>query len=266
MFDFFQYDFMVRAILGGLMISILAPMLGVFMVARKESLLSDTFAHVALTGVGLGLLFGFNPILGAIGVALVSGLGIEFTLNKSRLSRDAIQSLFLSGGLALAILLAHLNTSARTNFDTYLFGSLLTVQALELWLLLGTLILMSLFTYLFYWQWVTLSLSESLAQASSLNARRLNRMLLMLSALVVALSLKIVGGLLIGALIVIPVLTATQYSKSFKQTLTLSILISVIAMFVGLMFSYYVDVPTGSTIVLVNILFFLIGLLFKKRV
>jgi len=264
MLEIFQYEFMQRAFIAGLLISILTPMLGSFIVARKASLLSDTFAHTALAGVGLGLLLDFNPILGALAVALVASLGIERIIEKSRLSNDAVQAIFLSGGLALAVLLTHLQDSATIGFKSYLFGSLLTVTWSEVLFLLITLLGMMAVIYKSYWPLLLISVNEPLAKSKGIKTNFYKTLLSVLTAVVVALSLKIVGALLVGALIVIPVLTASQFAKSFKQTLILSIVSGFIFVQAGLILSYFLDVPSGSSIVLLSILGFVIALVIKS--
>lgn len=260
MLEIFQYEFMQRAFLAGLLISILTPILGSFIVARKASMLSDTFAHTALAGVGLGLLLNFNPILGALGVLVFAALGIERIIEKSRLSTDAIQAIFLSGGLALAVLLTHLQDSATIGFKAYLFGSLLTVKWDEVALLFLALVVVSIIIYRSYWALLLISVNEALAKAKGLKTNLYKTLLSLLTAVIVALSLKIVGALLVGALIVVPVLTAAQFTKSFKQTLVFSVICSVVFVFIGLLASYYLDVPSGSSIVLLSIICFILSL------
>jgi len=262
--DFLQYDFLQRAFLAGIIISLLAPLLGTFIVARKTSLLSETFAHTSLAGVGMGLLFSFDPIYGAVGIALIAAIGIEKITDKSKLSHDAIHAIFLSGGLALAVLLTHLQSSATISFETYLFGSLLTVTWTEVLLLSATLITVASTIYISFWQLTLISFNESLAKAKGIKTNRYKYILSILTALVVSLSLKIVGGLLIGALIVVPVLTASQFAKSFRTTLILSTFFSLIFVISGLLLSYFLDVPSGSSIVLLSIFCFLLST-FKKK-
>lgn len=266
MLEIFQYEFMQRAFVAGLLISMLTPMLGSFIVARKASLLSDTFAHTALAGVGLGLLFNFNPILGAAGVAVIASLGIERIIDKSKLSNDAIQAIFLSGGLALAVLLTHLQDSATIGFKAYLFGSLLTVTWTEVLFLMIALIGMSFVLYKSYWPLLLIAVNEPLAKAKGINSNFYKTLLSLLTALIVSLSLKIVGALLVGALIVLPVLTAAQFAKSFKQTFLMSIICSTFFVFLGLLISYFLDVPSGSAIVLLAIGCFICTLFVKSVV
>ncbi len=261
--DFLAYAFFRRALMAGAMIAVLAPLMGSFIVARKASLLTDAFAHTVLAGVGLGFLMGFDPLWGALGAAVLAGIGMERLIEKSRLSHDAIQAVFLSGGLAFAVLLTHFQKSATVSFESYLFGSLLTVRPGELWLLLGTLVTIATAVGLLYWKWLALAFNEDLAQASGMNARLLKTLMSLMTAVTVALSLKVVGGLLVGALIVIPVLTARQFAASFRGAFFTAIGFSLASVLGGLILSYYFDLPSGSAIVLLSIALFGLSLGWK---
>ncbi len=250
--------------MAGFLISLLAPILGTFVVAGKSSLLSDTFGHSALAGIGCGLLFSFDPVYGAIGASIIAALGIELLIQKTKVSNDAIQAIFLSGSLALAVLLTHLQSSASIGFENYLFGSLLTVSITDIYLLLIALLIVSISIYLLYWKFILVMFNEQLAKAKGLNTRAYKIYLSVLLAITVALSLKTIGGLLIGALIVIPVLTARQFSRSFKSTLFVSIFMSFLFVFAGLIASTIIDVPSGAAIVLIGIVCFLFSLLITR--
>ena len=199
-----------------------------------------------------------------MGVGLISAFGIEKIIEKSRLSNDAIQAIFLSGGLALAVLLTHFQDSAAIGFKAYLFGSLLTVSWLEVALLTGSLLAVSAIIYHSYWALLLITVNEPLAKVKGINVSRYKTLLSLLTAFVVSLSLKVVGGLLIGALIVLPVLTAAQWVKSFRGVIQASIMVSIFVVFAGLVTSYYIDVPSGSAIVLFGIALFLVALISKN--
>lgn len=261
MIDILQYDFMQRALVAGLLISLLAPILGTFVVAGKSSLLSDTFGHTSLAGIGFGLLLSFEPVYGAIGFSILSAFGIEILIRKSRMSNDAIHAVFLSGSLALAVLLTHLQNSASIGFENYLFGSLLTVSRTDIYLLIIALIVVCTCIYVFYWKLILTMFNEQLGKAKGLNVRRYKILLSVLLAFTVALSLKTIGGLLIGALIVLPVITARQFTRSFTSTLYVSVAFSVLFVFSGLIVSTIIDVPSGAVIVLIGIMCFACSLL-----
>lgn len=262
MLDILQYEFMQRAIIAGLLISLLAPILGTFVVAGKSSLLSDTFGHTSLAGIGLGLLLSFEPVYGALGFSILSAFFIEMLIRKMKISNDAIHAVFLSGSLALAVLLTHLQSSASIGFENYLFGSLLTVSMTDIYLLVIALIVVCTCIYFFYWQLVLTMFNVQLGQAKGINTKMYKMLLSVLLAVTVALSLKTIGGLLIGALIVLPVITARQFTHSFSSTLFVSVIFSFFFVFSGLIVSTLIDVPSGAAIVLIGIASFACSLLF----
>lgn len=263
MLDFFEYSFTVRALLAGILVALLAPLLGTFLVARRSSLLTDTLAHTSLAGVGIGLIIGISPVWGAVGASLVAAAGIEKIVTKGRLGPEAVHALFLSGGLALAVLLVHFSHTP-VSFETYLFGSLATVQNRELFFL-GASVTLLIFGLFFFWRpLMTLSFNEDLATASGYPVHFLKLGLAFLAAITVSLSLKIIGGLLIGALMIIPVISAIQIAKSFRSTLLISTIFAETAVVLGIFSSFNWDFPTGSGIVLISVSLFLLSLFFKR--
>lgn len=262
MFDFFEYSFMTRALAAGVLIGASAPLLGTFLVARRSSMLTDTLSHTALAGVGVGVVAGVSPLLGALLVSILAATGIEKIVTRGRLSTEAVHALFLSGGLATAVTLISLSNTSLS-FETYLFGSITTVSHQDLFFLALLTAITFLGVTLFWWPLVTLAFNEELAEASGLRTNLIKTGLGVLAALTVSLSLKIVGGLLIGALMVIPVLAALQMANSFRSTVVLAILFAEASVVVGLFLSYILDTPSGSAIVLVSIVCFFLALILK---
>lgn len=262
MLDFFEYGFMVRALLAGILIAASAPLLGTFLVARRSSMLTDTLSHTALAGVGVGMAAGVSPLLGAILVSIVAASGIEKIVERGKLGTEAVHALFLSGGLALAVTLISISSSPLS-FETYLFGSITTVTRQDIWLLAALSGSIFFGVTLYWWPLVTLAFNEELAEASGLQVNGFKMGLGILAALTVSLSLKIVGGLLIGALMVIPVLAALQMANSFRSTVVLAVGFAEVSVISGLFFSYYANIPSGSAIVLISIAAFFISLLLK---
>lgn len=264
MFDIFQYDFIVRGLEAGLIIGAIAPIIGMFLVLRRYSLIADTLSHVSLAGVALGLFLNINPFLTAIGAAVGSSVIIEKLRLSKRVYGDSALSIFLSGSLAFAILLIGLAHGFSTNLFTYLFGSIVTVSPSEVIIILITSI-MVLFTILtLYKELVFITFDEEAAQVSGLPTKRINTLLIILSALTVALAIPIVGMLLISALIVIPVITALQYKKSFLATILYAEVISLCCVFLGILTAFRFDLPAGGTIVLLMIGWFILTLSFRK--
>lgn len=261
MLDLFHYAFMTRAFIAGLIIAVIAPAIGAFLVVRRYSLMADTLAHVSLTGVAIGLLTNINPLITAIGTSVVAAIGIERLRSVRKLYGESILALFLTGSLAFATVLIGLARGFTVNLFSYLFGSITTVTAQDIWVIGGVGVVMLIVLLLLYKELFFVALDEELAQTHGIKVKWINILLVVMAALTVSLSIRIVGVLLIGALMVIPVITALQYGGSFKQTIGLAIIFSVISVVSGLLLSYYLNLASGGTIILVALAAFVLTLL-----
>ncbi len=255
---------MVRAFIAGGVLALIAPMIGSFLVVRGYSLMSDTLAHVALTGVAIGVVLGQQPLPVAIIVTLIAAVLIETLRERGKLYSESVLALFLSGSLALAVVIMSAANGLNTDLLSVLFGSITTVNPLDLYFIsaLGILVIISITA--FYKELFLASLDQDLAKASGINVRFYNLLTVIIAAITVSLAMRIVGVLLIGALMVIPVLTAMQFGRGFKATIGIAVVFSLIAMVTGLVISYYFDLASGGTVVLVSLLFFIPSLLIKK--
>lgn len=260
MFDIFNYSFMVRAFIAGGAIAVIAPMIGTFLVMRRFSLFADSLSHVALAGVAIGLISGLYPVATAVVTCVVAALFIEKLRSERKIYGDAALSLFLSGSLAVALVLISFAHGFNVNLFSYLFGSVAAVEQIDVYIILGLTVVVLLAFLGYYKQLFYVGFDEEAAKVSGINVRMMNLLLMTLAAVTVALSMRIVGILLVGALMVIPVLAALQISKSFRQTLFFSILFSVLSVFSGLIFSYQFDIIAGGAIVLVALAFFIVML------
>ncbi len=265
MLDIFQYDFMVRAFEAGIAIGIVAPIIGMFLVVRRYSLLADTLAHVSFAGVAIGIFLSINPILSAIVLSVVAAFGIESLRNSGRIFGESVLALFLSGSLAVAVIILSLAKGFNANLFSYLFGSISTVSLSDLWVTLGLAVVVFLGVIIFYKELFFASFDPELAEASGLPVKRLNIMMVVLAAIAIALSIRIVGVLLIGALMVIPVVSAMQYGKGFRTTLMLSVFFSLLSVILGLFASYYFNLASGGAIVVMALIFFVASLLIVKK-
>lgn len=264
MLEIFQYGFVVRGIEAGIIVALTAPLIGMFLVLRRYSLIADTLSHVSLAGVAIGLLAGINPILTAILAAMISSVVIERLRSTRRVYGESALAIFLSGSLAIAVVLLGLAHGFNVDLFSYLFGSIVTVKASDVWiiLVLGALVMMTVL--LFYKELVFISFDEEAAKVSGIPARFINTILIVLSALTVALAIPIVGVLLISALVVIPVVSALQLRRSFSQTLFLAEGFSVFSVIAGIFLSFYLNLSTGGVIVILALMIFLGTLVFKR--
>jgi len=265
MLEIFQYDFMIRAFEAGIAIGIVAPLIGMFLVVRRYSLMADTLAHVSFAGVAMGLLLQINPIFSAIGFSVVAAFGIESLRSSGRIFGESVLALFLSGSLALAVIILSLAKGFNANLFSYLFGSISTVSTADLWVIIALAVIVFLDVIFLYKELFFTSFDPELAEASGLPVKVINITMVMLAAVAVAISIRIVGVLLIGALMVIPVISAMQYGRGFRDTLILSVIFSLISVVVGLFASYYFDLASGGAIVMVALIIFLLSLAVSKR-
>lgn len=264
MLDLLNYGFVIRGFEAGIVVAIIAPLIGIFLVLRRYSLIADTLAHVSLAGIALGLLFGINPIFTAIGATVVSSLGIERLRTSKKVYGESALAIFLSGSLALAVVLLSLARGFNTNLFSYLFGSIVTVTQSDVYTISILAIIVGAILVAFYKELVYISFDEESAQVGGIPTKLINIILIILSALTVSLSIPIVGVLLIAALIVIPVVTALQLQKSFAKTIVYAEIISVLSVITGIIASFYFNLSTGGTIVLIMIGVFLAVLTTKK--
>ena len=265
MLDMFAYDFMQRAFIAGLFIATLASLSGTFVVLRRYSLISETLAHSALVGVAVGLVAGYNPMWVAVVIAIASAWLIEYLRSAFALYADAVLAILLSGSLALAVIIVSLGGAFNNSLFSYLFGSILAVSDSDLLtiIIFGSLAL--LFLLLFSKELYFIAYDEEVAKTSGVKVQFLNFLLVTVVAIIIALSIRIVGSLLIGALMVIPTVAALQYRVGFKSTMFLSLFFALFSVIFGMTLSYYFSLPSGATIVLSVIVVFIISLLMNKR-
>jgi len=253
MFEIFQYSFMIRAFLAGIMIAIIAPLIGNFLVIRRLSLIADTLSHIALSGVAIGLLIGSQPLLTTIILTTIASIAIEKLRTSKNIPGEAVLAMFLPGGLALSIILISLAHGFNANLFSYLFGSITTVEKNELWLIFGLGMVTVATIIILYKKLLYASFDEESARVSGIPIELVNTTLIILTAITVSLSMRVVGVLLIGALMIIPVITAMQVGKSFKQSTYLSVGFALISVIIGLVLAYYFNLPAGGAIVLLSL-------------
>jgi zinc transport system permease protein len=264
MLELFQYSFIIRGFEAGIIMALIAPLIGMFLVLRRYSLIADTLSHVSLAGVAIGLLFNINPLWTAIGAATLSSVAIERLRMSKRVYGESALAIFLSGSLALAVVLISLAHGFNVDIFNYLFGSIITVRQsdVSIMAILGIGVFVAIIA--FYKELVYITFDEETARVSGIPVGFINMLLIVLAALTVALSIPIVGVLLVSALMVIPVVTALQYKKSFKQTIVIAQCISVFSVVAGIITSYYMNLSSGGTIVLITIALFAIVKIFVK--
>lgn len=265
MLEMFDYPFMQRAFIAGLMIAVLASVSGSFIVLRRYSLLSETLAHVSLVGVALGLLWGLSPLWIAVVASVSAAWLIEYLRSVHGLYSDSILAIFLSGSLALSITIISLAGSFNASLFSYLFGSILAVNTEDLWIMgiFGTAALAALLV--FFKELYFIAFDEEVARTSGIRVTMLNFLLVSIIAIIIAFSIRVVGTLLIGALMVIPTVAAIRFGQGFFKTTLLAVAIALVSVALGLWGSYLFSLPSGAAIVLVLLLFFVVSLAVNRR-
>jgi zinc transport system permease protein len=265
MLEIFEYEFMQRAFLAGIFIAVLASISGTFIVLKRYSMLSETLAHSALVGVAVGLVAGFNPLWMAVVFAILSAWMIEYLRASFALYSDSILAILLSGSLAIAVIIVSLGGAFNNSLFSYLFGSILSVSNEDVYtiLIFGSLSLTLLLA--FSKELYFIAYDEEVAKVSGIKVKMLNFLLVTVSAIIIALSIRVVGSLLIGALMVIPTVSALQYRVGFLHTVLISLLFAVLSVVVGMLLSFYFSLPSGATIVLCVLLIFIVSLLKNKK-
>jgi len=263
--EIFQYGFMIRALEAGAMVALIAPLIGMFLVLRRYSLIADALAHVSLAGIAIGLFFGLNPILTALVTAVIASLGMERLRLSKKVYGESALALFLFGSLALSVVILSLARGLNANLFNYLFGSILTVTLNDIYIIAVLAVVVVLVLAFFYRALVYISFDEEAAKVSGLPVDLINFILIILAALTVALAIPIVGVLLIAALIVIPVITALQFRRSFFKTIVYAQMISLFSVLAGIFTAFFLDLSTGGTIVLIMLAIFLVVFSAKQR-
>jgi len=265
MIEMFEYEFMQRAFIAGLFIATLASISGTFVVLRRYSLMSETLAHSALVGVAVGLVGGYNPLWVAVIAAVLSAWLVEYLRSSFALYSDAILSILLSGSLAIAIIIVSLGGAFNNSLFSYLFGSILSVSSedVKTIVIFGSISLA--FLLLFSKELYFIAYDEEVAKTSGIRVKFLNFLLVTVVAIIIALSIRVVGSLLIGALMVIPTVAALQYRVGFRNTMLISLFFALFSVIFGMSLSYYYSLPSGATIVLSVIAIFIISLIINRK-
>ena len=256
MFQIFHYSFIIRGIEAGLLIGAIAPLIGIFLVLRRYSLIADTLSHVSLAGVAIGLLLKINPLLTALGASMLSSLAIERLRASKKIYGETALSIFLSGSLALAIVLIGLAHGFTVDLFSYLFGSILTVRQADVYIIGALSIIIATLLIAFYKELLYISFDEEAAKVSGIPVSLFNTIFILLGAATIAIAIPIIGILLISALLVLPVITALQLKKSFKATLLWAEAISLASVLAGIITSFYLNVSSGGMIVLIMLAIF----------
>jgi zinc transport system permease protein len=262
--EIFQYSFMLRAMAAGLVVGAVSPAIGLFLVVKRMSLLGEGLSHAAFTGVAIGWLLGAKPLLTAIIFSALVAVGIEKLRARRAAQGDVALAIMLYTSLALGLVIMSVSKGLGTEVMSYLFGSIMTVTGFDLIIMLAIGVFVMGTIALFHKELFAVALDEEAARVSGIPVERLNLLLVVLTAMTVTAAMRVVGTLLVAALMVIPVATALQLNRGFWVSLAYSAAFAIIAVFFGLVISFYLDLPPGGAIVLTAVSLFLSVLAAKK--
>jgi ABC-type Mn2+/Zn2+ transport system permease subunit len=257
-FELFTLPFMQRALLGALMLSILLGLFGTFIVPRRLGFMADGISHASLLGIAFGLLVEVYPLIFAMLLAAFFGTLLARAKDYGRLTQDGLVGVFLAGGMSGAIIMMSFVPGYKPELLSYLFGNLLSIRWIEIFALILYFIITLM---LFRRQWRSLIITtvhSDLSQVIGLPATTTRYFLFIGTSLTLIAGVKLLGIILVSALLIIPVLTANQIGRSFRSTFIITQLISVWASFLGIIMSYILDIPTGPAIALLLALKFLL--------
>ncbi|MCK9614666.1 MAG: metal ABC transporter permease [Candidatus Omnitrophica bacterium] len=259
-----KYAFVQRAIIAGSFMALGCSCLGVFLVLRRFSLIGDGLAHVSFATVAIGLLLRSQPMVISIPLVGLASLLILKLNEKAAVYGDAAIGLVSSFGIALGVIIASTAGGFNVDLFSYLFGNILSVSSFEVWMTVIISLIVALIIGLFYHDLFAITFDEEYAQVSGIKVRLVNRILILLTSLVVVLGIKIVGTMLVSSLIILPAISALQVVKSFRSTIALAGTFAVISVIIGIFASYVLNLPSGATIVMVNFIFFVGSFLYRR--
>lgn len=259
----FEYEFMQRAFLAGLILGASIPVIGIVVVLKRLSMIGDALSHTSLAGVAGGLIAGISPVLGALIASVCAALSIEFFRKRFKGHEELAIAIIMALGIGLAgILLSYVPNAA--NFNTFLFGSIVTISDFELVSIVGISLAVLLICFVLYKQFFLICLDERQARLSGVRIDILNIVFIVITALVVSVASRTVGALVVSSLMVIPVACALQLAQSYKQSVLLASFFGLASSALGLVISYYANAKPGGSIVLVSVLLLLGTFLCKQ--
>ncbi len=268
-FEMFSFAFMVRAIIVGVLISLSASLLGVSLVLKRYSMIGDGLSHVGFAALALATVFNAAPLQFAIPIVVVSAFFLLKITQKTNINGDAAIAIFSSSSIAIGVILISKSTGMNTDVCNYMFGSILSMSKSDLYLSICVSILVIVLFVIFYNKLFAVTFDEDFAKATGLNTEAYNSLLAVLSALVIVLGMRMMGALLISSLIIFPALTSMRTFKSFRVVTICSAILGVMNFLIGIYISYVENLPTGASVVVVNlilfVLFSVIGILRNRR-
>jgi len=258
------YGFFQRALFAGVFVALACALLGIFLILRRDAMIGHGLSHIMFAGVALGLLLNVLPLFAALVVGIIAAMAVMNLKEKAGVYGDTAIAIMSSIGFAAGILIVSFSNKFNVDLFGYLFGDILTINSTEVWLSVALAGSVLFIIILFYRRFMFMTFDRESARAAGVKVKRLDTLLTILTAVTVVLGMKVVGLLLVSALLVIPSAAGLQLASSFKKAIILASGIAVLSVIFGLVFAFYLDFPASGTIVLLSALFFLFSIILKK--
>lgn len=256
--NMFSYHFMQRALIVGVLVSLCAALLGVSLVLKRYSMIGDGLSHVGFGSLAVATAMGLSPMILTIPVVMLSAFLLLRLSSRGKLKGDAAIAMISTGSLALGVIVLSLSTGMTSDVNNYLFGSVLAMSVSDVQLSIVLAIVVLILFIVFYRPIFAVTFDETFARATGGHAEAYNMLLALLTAVTIVLGMRVMGAMLISSLIIFPALTSMRLSKSFRSVIICAAIVSVVCFFIGLCMSYLLSTPAGASVVVVNILVFLL--------
>lgn len=256
-----MFELLLPPLIVGIALSFITGPLGSFVVWRKMSYFGDTLSHAALLGIAVGFLLNVNPFYAVIFITLILAISLVYLESQQKISIDTLLGILAHSSLSLGVVVISLMKNIRVDLMGYLFGDLLSITFIDVYLMLGGIIVVGLILFFNWNKLLFVTVNEELAFSHGINIVKTKLLLTLVLALTIGLSMKFVGALIITSLLIIPAATARFYAKTPEQMALTAILVGSLSIIGGLMFSAYYDTPTGPSVVIINALLFILSLM-----
>ena len=263
-FEMFQYPFMQRALFVGLFVAICAALVGVSLVLRKNSMIGDGLSHTAFSAFALATVFGFAPLFFALPIVILASFFVLRLSRNRKIHGDAAIAVLSASSLALGTFAISVSKGVNIDLNSYLFGSILSVSWMDVWLSAGLAALVVLLYSFAYHRIFAITFDEEFARSVGVRTGLYDAIFSAICSVVIVLGMRLLGSILISSMIIFPTLTAMRLAKTFKGVVATSVVISALAFIVGLVLSYVCAAPTGATVVLVNLVALILAILLEK--
>lgn len=263
--EIFQYAFMQKAFITGILLALIIPCIGMVIVLKRLSMIGDALSHSSLAGVAAGLLFNINPVLGATVASIAAAFAIEAIRKKLPRYAEMSIAIIMSAGVGLAGVLSGFVKSA-TSFNSFLFGSIVAISDAEMWSVGGVAVFILVSFLLFYRELFFISLDERSARLAGVPVGFVNSLFTVLTAVTVSIAARTVGALIVSSMMVVPVACAMQVGRSYRQTVIWSVVFAELFTIIGLFMSFYLGLKPGGTIVLIGVVVLVVIMIAKPLI